>query len=120
MDQDKRIALARLYVARSNDHDIAGVMQLLDEFATYRSNKVGTFSGRQEIQKMMEEFFELFPDVHWHVENYDNGPADSVEFDFRMTATHAESGQPVERRGHERVSFTSRDRIRQVTVTVRE
>ncbi len=120
MNHDQKSALAQLYVARSNDHDLSGLMKLFDEFATYQSSKVGTFTGREEIKEMLAEFMGLFPDVRWDVYCYDNGPADSIEFEFKMTATHAPTGETVERRGCERIAFTSKGKIRQIVVTIRD
>jgi len=120
METETKLSLARKYVALSNKHRLTGVLALFDDYATYRSDQVGNFNGKEQIAEMMRDFFERYTDVSWEASAYQEGPADSVEFEFVMRATHPESGEAVERRGVERVSFSAAGKIRQVTVTSRD
>ena len=110
---------ARLYVERSNRHDLASIGPMLEADATYRSSSVGSFAGREAILAMMRGFFERFPDVAWQVADYRPGPAASVAFDFVMRATDKETGEAIERRGLERIDFTSAGTVVHIDVEVR-
>ena len=120
MDAKHRLALARKYVEWSNLHRPDRLTELLDEFAIYRSDLVGDISGRAAIGEMFELFFERYPNIKWNVSGYTEGPAESVEFDFIMKTTHPDTDDEMERHGTERLAFTDRGLIRQVTVTGRD
>ena len=118
MDRLKAADLARLYVERSNLHVLDDVFPLFDREATYRSSQFGLFEGLDQIRDMMTGFFTTFPDVHWTVDAYREDSDDTASFEFTMRATHAETGQPVARRGLETISFTKEGLIRHVEVEV--
>lgn len=118
MDRRKATDLARLYVERSNRHVLDEVFLMFDPDATYRSSQFGLFEGLDQIRKMMTGFFTTFPDVHWTVDAYRADSDDTASFEFTMRASNAETGQPVERRGLETISFTDEGRIRHVEVEV--
>ena len=80
--------------------------------ATYRSSQVGAFEGRAAIEEMMRGFFRRYADAFWEVAAYRALGDDGAEFDFKMTAG------PIERRGRERVWFTSAGLIRHVEIGV--
>jgi hypothetical protein len=48
-------------------------------------------------------FWRAFPDVHWSVEAYRYTENGAVEFGFVMTATEAETGNRIERKGLEKM-----------------
>jgi hypothetical protein len=116
---DQMRSLARAYVDLSNAHSLEAVLALFDEFAVYRSDLVGVFRGRKEIAEMMGSFFELHPDVSWEVGPFESGPGGSIEFDFVMRTTDADTGAPLVREGSERIAFTEAGKIRQVSVLAR-
>ncbi len=118
MDGRKAADLARLYVERSNRHELDVVFPMFDANATYRSSQFGLFEGLDQIREMMTGFFTNFPDVHWTVDDYRADSDDTASFDFTMRATNAETGQAVARRGLETITFTSDGRIRHVEVEV--
>jgi hypothetical protein len=111
--------LARAYVDLSNAHRLEAILELFDEFAVYRSDLVGVFRGRKEIEEMMSSFFELHSDASWEIGDFEPGPGGSIEFDFLMRTTDADTGAPIVREGSERISFTEAGRIRQVSVLAR-
>ncbi len=118
MDRRQAADLARLYVKRSNRHVLDEVFSLFDPAATYRSSQFGLFEGLDQIRDMMTGFFTTFPDVHWTVNDYRADSDDTVSFEFTMRASHAETGQPVERRGLETITLTKEGLIRHVEVEV--
>ncbi len=118
MDRQQVADLARLYVERSNRHVLDEVLPMFDPEATYRSSQFGLFEGLDQIRDMMTGFFNSFPDVHWTVDAYRADSADTVSFAFAMRATNAETGQPVERRGLETITFTEEGLIRHIEVEV--
>jgi hypothetical protein len=120
MEAESRLELARKYIALSNKHRLSDVLALFDDYATYRSDQLGNFSGKERIAAMMSQFFDRYPDVRWVASGFQAGPAETIEFDFVMHATHPETGEPVERRGVERIAVTAAGKIRQITVTSRD
>ena len=118
MDRQKAADLARLYVERSNRHVLDEVFPLFDPEATYRSSQFGLFEGLVQIRDMMTGFFATYPDVHWTVDDYRAESDDSASFEFTMRASNAETGQSVERRGLETITFTEEGLIRHVEVEV--
>ncbi len=118
MDGRKAADLAKLYVERSNRHLLDEVFPMFDPEATYRSSQFGLFEGLDQIREMMAGFFATFPDVHWTVDAYRADSDDTVSFEFTMKASNAETGQPVERRGLETISFTENGLIRHIEVEV--
>ncbi len=118
MDGRKAADLARLYVERSNRHELDDVFPMFDANATYRSSQFGLFEGLDQIREMMTGFFTTFPDVHWTVDDYRADSDDTASFEFTMRATNAETGQAVARRGLETITFTDEGRIRHVEVEV--
>ena len=117
MDQDWK-ARARLYVERSNRHDLDAVLPMFAEDATYESSEVGSFAGRAVIEGMMRSFFARFPDVAWEIDEVRELADAGAEFAFVMTATSAETGEVVVRRGRERIFFNRAGLIRHVGVLV--
>ena len=118
MDRRRAADLARLYVERSNRHELDDVFPMFDPDATYRSSQFGLFEGLDRIREMMTGFFAAFPDVHWEVDAYRADSDDTASFEFTMRATNAETGQAVARRGLETITFTDEGRIRHVEVEV--
>ena len=116
MTAGTRVELARRYVELSNRHDLGAICPMLEPDATYRSSSVGSFAGREAILEMMRGFVHRFPDVGWQVADYRPGPAASVAFDFVMRATERETGEAIERRGLERIDFSSAGRIAHIEV----
>jgi len=118
MDRQQAADLAKLYVERSNSHELGDVFPMFDPNATYRSSQFGLFEGLAQIREMMTGFFTTFPDVQWTVDDYRADSDDSASFEFTMRASNAETGQSVERRGLETITFTDEGRIRHVEVEV--
>ena len=67
---------------------------------------------------MMTGYFTAYPDVHWTVDAYRADSDDTASFEFTMRASNAETGQPVERRGLETITFSDEGLIRHVEVEV--
>ena len=118
MDRQKAVDLARLYVERSNRHELDDVFPMFDPDATYRSSQFGDFAGLDRIREMMSGFFTTYPDVHWTVDAYQADSDDTASFEFTMRANHAETGQSVERGGRETIRFTEDGLIRHIEVEV--
>ncbi len=118
MDRGKAIDLARTYVDRSNRHELDVVFPMFNSDATYRSSQFGLFEGLDQIREMMTGFFATFPDVHWTVDDYRTDSDDTASFEFTMRASNADTGQSVERRGLETITFTDEGRIRHIEVEV--
>ena len=118
MDRRNVADLARVYVERSNRHVLDEVFPMFDPDATYRSSQFGLFESLDQIRDMMTGFFATFPDVHWTVDAYRADSDDTASFEFTMRASNAETGQYVERRGLEKITFTEDGLIRHVEVEV--
>ena len=113
------IEAARRYVELSNAGSLDDALAMFAEDAVYESTQVGSFEGRDAIGAMMRGFFARYPGARWDVPAYrEVGPA-GIEFDFVMTATAAESGERIERRGTETIEFDGDGRILRVRVRVR-
>lgn len=110
------VDLARLYVERSNQHDLDLILPMFDENGSYHSAYVGTFEGRDSIGEMMRGFFKRFPDVTWEASEYQSRPDSSVEFEFVMHATNRETGERIERYGFERILFAGSGLITRLEV----
>ena len=112
----ERLELTKAYVALSNAHRVELVLSMFTDDASYYSPHVGVFDGKSAIGDMMQEFFARFPDVHWHVGDYESTPAGSVRFKFVMVATDAETGKRVQRSGAEEIDFSDDGFIRRLEV----
>lgn len=118
MKAEQAIALSKAYVEASNAHDLRQVDSMLDEKARYYSSAVGEHQGRAAIRQMMEGFFAAFPDVRWQTSRYRAAGTTGAAFDFVMTATSKATGEAIERRGIERIFFTSDGLISLIEVAV--
>ncbi|PXW86405.1 SnoaL-like protein [Nitrosomonas sp. Nm84] len=107
---------AKNYVALSNDHNLLHIKPLFTADATYHSAYFGEYKGSDAIHTMMVGFFNRFPDAHWEVTEYREIEDNGVEFAFTMTGADASSGERVQRRGLERIYFTSNGLIRHIAV----
>jgi hypothetical protein len=112
------IERAQRYVELSNEGKLSEALEMFAENATYESSQVGSFVGRAAIGKMMRGFFERFRQARWDVESYRETSPDEVEFTFVMTAVSAETGERIERRGAERITFDEAGSITHVDVAV--
>ena len=65
---------------------------------------------------MMAGFFSRFPDVHWNVTEFRCTEKGVVCFEFVLTATEAETAEPVERMGFEQIEFTDDGQIHHLEV----
>ena len=118
MERQVAVDLAKQYVERSNSHALDDVFPMFDPDATYRSSQFGIFEGLNQIREMISGFFTTFPDVHWTLDTCRAVSDDTATFEFTMRATHAETGQAVERRGLETISFSEAGLIRHIEVEV--
>jgi len=115
----EQIALARAYVALSNAHRVDFILPMFTDAVTYLSTNVGRFEGGDAISGMMTGFFARFPDVAWDVREFRYVGDGMVEFDFVMTATDGETGEPVEREGLETIAFTDEGFVSRIEVVNR-
>jgi hypothetical protein len=112
------IALAKNYVTLSNQAVLEDIWSCFEPDADYQSSQFGTFKGLTEIQPMMRDFFQRFPNPHWEVSDYRLLDDDTVEFPFTMTGRNT-GGETVERKGVERLQVnTTTGKIRAVHVAV--
>ena len=109
---------ARLYLERSNRGELDAIFAMFADDVIYESTQVGSHQGRTSVETMMRSFFGRFPDAHWDVDSYREEAGPGVVFDFVMRGTDAETGERVERRGTERVTFGADGLIRRVAVDV--
>ena len=109
--ESELISLARAYVALSNSHRLEFIIPMFDQHASYHSAYVGEFKGRDNIANMMADFFERYFDVYWHVEEYQSLGDASIGFNFIMTATYPQVGEPVRRSAYEKLKFNQQGYI---------
>ena len=105
ISESELIELTRAYIALSNAHQLQFVLPMFDENATYFSAFVGEFKGRDKIGDMMVDFFTRYTDVHWLVEEYQPLGDAEVGFNFVMTATDSQGGEPISRSAYEILEF---------------
>ena len=117
--RNDKIELAKLYVQRSNDHDVERIRPLLHTGVTYGSSNVGVHSERAPVLAMMAGFFKDYPDVTWETENYALNEQGSVTFDFSLSATHRETNELLRRHGVERIDFDGEHLITHIEVDSR-
>lgn len=103
LKQTECIELVKAYVALSNAHALQYVFPMFVEFAIYQSSSVGSYNGRADIENMMTGFFASFPNVFWQVPEFRYANEGLVEFEFVMTATNAQSGESIGRKGLETI-----------------
>ncbi len=115
MTDTELIELARAYVALSNTHRVDLIMPMFATGASYSSSAVGDHRGSAAIGDMMHGFFARYPDAHWEASNY-RCTDHRVSFDFTLTATAAENGNILERRGVEAFDFTADGSIKKISV----
>ena len=111
------VALARRYVALSNQRRLTAALGMFSESATYASAAAagGKLTGRDAIADVMHAFFARYRwdgarDAAWSVaqDGYRLVGECEVAFDFLMTAadtSEGAGGRVVERRGTERLTF---------------
>ena len=116
LKQSEAIELAKAYVALSNAHALRFIFPMFVESGIYQSSSVGSYHGRSDIENMMTGFFAGFPDVFWQVPEYRYVNERLVEFDFVMTATNAQSGEQIERKGLESIQFSDDGFISRIQV----
>lgn len=117
MTETETLELARAYVALSNAHRVDLIEPMFKADGIYHSSSVGEYHGVQAIADMMHSFFARFPDVFWQCENYLYSQ-NRVDFDFKLQATDAESGNSICRSGHESIEFDTDGLIRLLEVKV--
>lgn len=115
MTEIEALELSRAYVALSNAHRVELIVPMFAANAVYTSFALGEFVGQTAIGKMMEEFFNAYPDAFWLAENFrcDNN---RVTFDFSLQANAATSGEHLQRQGIERIEFDDRGLISRLEV----
>jgi hypothetical protein len=59
--------LAEEYLQLCNSHLLEAIYANLDDEIVYSSSVVGSFTGKSEVIKMMDEFFAKFEALHWKV-----------------------------------------------------
>ena len=99
-------ALTEKYFALSNARDLKSIFSLLDPKATYSSDNIGLFYGREDIRKMMTAFFADYPAIHWTVLELRELSEHITEVDFAVASTDRE-GNETERLGVERIVAAS-------------
>ena len=116
MNDEANKAAARAYVEASCAHSLALIRPLLHEDVIYQSANVGDFQGREAALEMMSGFFAQFPDVHWDVQAYRTVDANTVSFEFVLTATNSTTGERFERDAVESIEFNDDCSIRRIIV----
>jgi hypothetical protein len=120
VNETEKVELAKAYVALSNAHRLGLILPMFAEGATYHSSAVGEFTGRAAIGEMRGGFFSRFPDVRWSVEAYRYTENGAVEFGFVMTATEAETGNRIERKGMEKIVIGDHGQISYLEVRAQD
>ncbi|MDH3633562.1 MAG: nuclear transport factor 2 family protein [Gammaproteobacteria bacterium] len=115
MTEIEAIELSRAYVALSNAHRVELILPLFSDAAVYTSSALGEFAGPSAIGKMMQEFFNIYPDAFWLAENF-RCDSNRVTFDFSLQANAAISGEHLQRQGIERIEFDDQGLISKLEV----
>lgn len=115
MTETEALELSRAYVALSNAHRVELIVPMFSSNAVYTSSALGEFAGPTAIGKMMQGFFDAYPDAFWLAENY-RYDKNRVTFDFSLQANAATSGEHLQRQGVERIEFDVRGLISKLEV----
>jgi ketosteroid isomerase-like protein len=110
------VEIARRYVDLSNRHDVEAIGGLLADDAVYRSGRVGSYRGRDDILGMMRRFFRHYPDVRWEVEEYSLDPDGAVRFAYRISGG-ATTGETLNGGGAETIRLSKEGRIVEIEVS---
>ena len=109
--------LLRRYHAALQPYAADEVSGMFAEDAVYVSPGVnGRLEGRAAIMCAFNAYFAEHPDQHAVDEKVEVLGDRSVRSHWRLTATSAASGQPVERHGIETITFDAQGRIVKVEV----
>jgi uncharacterized protein (TIGR02246 family) len=97
------MARAKAYVEASSAHDLDRVEAMFASDAAYVSTSAGTHSGRAAIRAMMDGFFGLFSSLTWESSGWHVDGNGAYAFEFVMTGHNTQSGEDIEKTGHERI-----------------
>jgi hypothetical protein len=98
----KTLEIAKKYFELSNNRDLVGIEQMLQDSTTYSSPNVGVFLGKDQIMEMKRNFYGSFKDLNWNVKSVEELRPGVILFDFVFTGT-TNDGEKVERLGLEYV-----------------
>ena len=96
-------------------HRVDLIAPMFNINSIYQSTGVGDQHGAAAIAEMMREFFGRYPDVRWATQGY-RCQGREVTFDLAMTASIAESGEVLVRKGIERLAFDESGSITHIQV----
>jgi len=116
MDQ---MARALTYVEASNDHDLEVVEAMIADDAVYISTGVGSHEGGPAIRAMMNGFFASVSNLNWATSNWHVDEDGACAFDFTMTGFQNQTGERINKTGHERIWVAADGLITRIEVRVR-
>ena len=71
-----------------NDHDLDGIVEMLNSDCLYITGSGDRFSGHDEIRKGLAGFLETFPDAHWYdAKHFVSGDRGASEWIFTATGS---------------------------------
>lgn len=111
---DSALGSAMAYFQASNDRDLETIESMFSEEATYSSDNTGLYYGKANIMKMIETFFDYYPELNWVVNGAEEKTDYIVELDFSFDGTDIQ-GASTSRRGLERLVIVD-GKIRHIEV----
>ncbi|MFO1034342.1 MAG: nuclear transport factor 2 family protein [Hyphomicrobiales bacterium] len=112
---DPCAALQR-YHAALEARDLASVAAMLAEDVVYESVGLGLVQGKANLLGSLASYFRDHPDHHaWDTDVKAEGPLEALAL-WGLDATDPKTGDPIERHGSERVSFTASGLISRILV----
>ncbi len=107
-------SLTLKYYKLLNERNLTHVALLFHESATYSSNNTGVYFGKKDIIKMIDSFYNEFPQLHWIFHAIKTINDNIAEIDLTLYATD-EGGNKIQRSNIETV-VTENDYIRHIEV----
>lgn len=81
----KDIDIAKKYFELSNEWNLDWISEMFKENSTYSSQNTWIYLGRENIMKMMRNFFDSFKILNWEVKSEEEVWKWIILFDFILT-----------------------------------
>jgi hypothetical protein len=103
---NQTLRIAKKYFSLSNKHNLVEVEKLFTDSTIYISANTGSFSGKQEIMKMMSGFFASFRELRWVIHSEEQIDENTVTFDFSMVGIKKDK-EKIIKEGRESIVVTN-------------
>lgn len=116
MSEFDPVAALKTYHDAINALDFETIDHCFADGAVYISGGTGNTEGRAAILEAFRHYFEIYPDQIAEDEHIEQTGPRSVFSIWHLTATHHETGEKLNRRGTQHVTFNKDGKIIRVEV----